>query len=75
MYAKLAKLDIRRFSIFFLEVDVQFLDALYKLGYLNSTVRHVSLLILEAGGTVLCVQEDFILAFLRILNKLVEIRL
>ena len=55
--------------------DVQSLDALYKLSYLNSTVRHVSLLFLEVGGTVLCVQEDFILTFSRILSELVGIPL
>ena len=42
---------------------------------MNSTVRHVSLLFLEVGGTVLCVQEDFILAFSRILSELVGIPL
>ena len=59
--------------LFRIQADVQSLDALYKIGYLDSTVRHVSLLFLEVGGTVLCVQEDFILAFSRILNKLVGI--
>ena len=41
--------------------------------YHNSTVRHVSLLFLEVGGTVLCTTEDLILPFSRILNKLVGI--